>query len=941
MNSGLQLAFIQASESHENARKACVSVTLNKGHFDATDFPEGFAHLYEHMLFNASTKYKNADALDNHLFAHHGQVNGWTQDLSTNFQMNCDKDGFTDAFDIFIDRLSAPLFLAEEIEKEIIAIDAEFYSQAKDPVRQLLSVQKASCNQNHPFSVFSTGNNATLGALDTQKTQALLYKYHQQFMQGQHISICIGLLEADETLITQLHNKLEAAFSSAKEKEQASCERKKQTNDLAVYLPSHLNKFIQIEINNGRHQLIVSYIVKNTEIEGLHRNSLYIMLCHLLESKHENGLFHLLKCQNLASDINSYYKSIDQQSDEIVISIVLTEQGALAAQTVYQHVQAYIDYLKQSKIEPWRFREKAGQFSLSLNLNKGSSLLEDCIELSQLMSSTGNSIDLPKLFAAPEPANNNEALTPNENHSKVKPIEINTTLNSESWKSLPILFMQLTCYFVRVYFASPLAKTNKRTEHYDTPYSEHELCIESDHKNTVFPFSKPRQNPYMAGQYRLVTQQVAPHELLHLQSMQCSFKFYQDLRFKLPRGECYISITEPQMYGSMSQFAAKRVWLSCLNEYLATAFFDTELASIHFRVYAHHHGISIHTGGLSERQLLLCIELINEIRQFRASKKLIQRHLQKTLLSMSNKPKQRPINRLFSYLNEFYQADDKKQSAMLLGLKQVSVEEIYAQQTHYFKYNFIETLLIGNWQQATAKRFYSQLNGRFQVLPSVSKPSIYSPEIRSGEHIHETNPSSKDASLVWHYIPLLNTLEEASVANSKSIKLTLSARSLVLEKLLAHTFFDVLRQQQKMGYELGVGYKPISRYPGIAMYAVSQTHSVEDIYRGMQLAITQARGMLVDKTVTIEELVKELVRQVTPRETDISQTASRTWLHFEDKNPILAYTELVDALNSLNKEEIIQALDNLQETNRGQILLTCCANVTTIPRFEQVSQREQ
>ena len=62
------LAFIKHSSHNTNTRKAAISVTFNKGHFDCIGYPEGFAHLYEHMLFNASLKYKNTNALDEHLF---------------------------------------------------------------------------------------------------------------------------------------------------------------------------------------------------------------------------------------------------------------------------------------------------------------------------------------------------------------------------------------------------------------------------------------------------------------------------------------------------------------------------------------------------------------------------------------------------------------------------------------------------------------------------------------------------------------------------------------------------------------------------------------------------------------------------------------------------------------------------------------------------------
>jgi secreted Zn-dependent insulinase-like peptidase len=926
LKNGLRLAFVKPSASHKNARKACISVTINQGHFNASEYPNGFAHLYEHMLFNASTTYKKVDALDNHLFVHNGQVNGWTQDLSTNFQMNCDQAGFVEACNIFIDRLSSPLFLCEDIEKEIVAINAEFISKIDDPVRQLLSVQKASCNVAHPFHAFSTGNAATLSVLSSQETQSLLQKYHQQVMQGKHISICVGTLNSDQKIIDELYENISASFTMLDNK--VSSTSSISESAISVYLPKHLNKFIQIATKNTQHQLITSYIIEREprEDKNEHRETLYIMLCHLLESKHEHGLFHLLKSHDLANNIHSYFKEIDKQNDELVISIQLTDEGAKQAQTIYAYVQAYIDYLHLTKIEPWRFREKANQYALSLNVNKGSSLLEDCIEVSQTLSKLVGETE--SLEIALENLKVKSESLQQDSECKQQSAEF------LPWQHMPNLFLRLNKLGTRVYFISSLASTNKLSAHYMTPYSEQTLAVESKAPIRSFYFVKPRQNPYVAGEYPLISKQREAHELMHLQSIKASFKFYQDLRFNLPTGECYISITEPEMYGSISQIAAKRVGLSCLNEYLASRFFDVDLASIHFRVYAHHHGISLHTGGLSERQLLLCIELINSIRQFTASKTDIERHLKKTLTTMNNKPKQRPINQAFSILNEYYVEDSKKQSAILLALQGLNVEAICKLQDQYFRYNFIETLLIGNWRQASAKAFYNKLNGRFQALRGISKPKINSPDILSGQHIHKSNPSSKEAILVWHCIPLLTNLEKAHVTTSNTLKLTLSARALIMEKLLSHTIFDVLRQQHKMGYELGVGYKPIGRYPGLAIYTVSQTHSIEEIFSGMQEAIHKAKAMLIRKDVSIEEVVAELTKQVIPRETDISQTASRAWSHFEDENPVMAYTDLIDALMAISTEEILKGFDMLANTSMGQVVISVSnLDEKTLPNF--------
>lgn len=911
LENGVRLVFLSPKESPNNSLKASISVTLSHGHFQSVGFPEGFAHLYEHMLFNASTKYQNTDALDTHLFTYHGQTNGWTQDLSTNFQLCCDQEGFLLACEIFIDRLSSPLFRIEDIEKEIIAIDAEFLASKGDPVRQLLSVQKASCNPKHPFSRFSAGNKETLGAKNAVQTQILLQEYHKQVMQGQHLSICIGLPFVAEARDMQCHlrNIIQNAFSKISLTESSlEC----GNNLPSVYLKSQLNCLMNVQQNDERHQLITSYILSKPSCSGFReqRNSLYVMICHLIESKHEQGLFYWLKDASLAYDVRSYFKSIDTQTDELVISVQLSQQGAQEALRVYSLMQFYIDYLVTEGIEPWRFREKANQYTMSLHMNKGNSLLEDCIDVSQSLTRKG---------CLPHPASSQMGLEFfSDKHVNDK----------QPWQYLPNIFAQLKANNTRAYFISPSAITQYKSKHFETPFGISRLASSVSKLSITRPiFIKPRQNPYMSNEHPLVSAQIPPTQLVHLQSAKVNFKFYQDIRFNLPTGECYISITEPSMHSSSKQIAIKRVWLSCLNEFLASQFFDVDLACIHFRVYAHHHGICIHTGGLSERQLLVCIELINSIKRYRAAEKDIERHLIKTRRLLQNRPKQRPINQLFAGLNEYYQDDERKQNSILETLQNTNPQEVFAMQQQYFSYNYIESLLVGNWSLAAAERFYKQLNGRFQALHSVIKPKAKIPDLKSGQHIHQYIDKVAANHFVWHFIPLLNADEKSQTAGNINLKLRLAARAMVLEKLLSHTMFDVLRQQQKMGYELGVGYKPISSYPGIAMYVVSDTHNISDIFEAMLEVIENTQNMLTqnmstEKKISLNKIVGELIKQVSPRDANISQTANRAWLHFEDENPMLGYEDLIAALRSLKVSDINIALENLASTTLGQILLT-------------------
>lgn len=957
---GLTLYFIEADDVDEKSHKAAISLSFSQGHFHCDSYPEGFAHLFEHMLFNASTKYRKTDALDAHLFKHHGQVNGWTEDLTTTIHMSCDLGGFVTACNIFLDRIYAPLFMYEDIEREIKAIDAEFCGNKVEPLRQLLSVQKASSNPSHPFSRFSEGNKQTLSSVNIDTLKSLLHAYHKEFVEPNKLTIAIGfpnqaseskkianvkqklikLCKQIKTPITQ-QNKLS---NKSGDSQPASIADKNEAFP-PVYLEQQLNSLICVKQHSHQQHLIVTYIIdtqgagyinplrKTNDGFNSQDESLLVVISQLLESKHQGGLLHHLQQADLANDLHSTYKTLDKNCDELILNIQLSEAGIKSPILIYQVVQRYINFLNKEGIEDWRFREKANQYKLSNSIKPKSSLVETCVHFTHTFH---------KL--ARQQAQFHEVV--NSNSRKATPTDIHN------------LFGQLKQHKVRLYFISSDAPVSQSTLHYKTGFSIQELPNSKIPTKQAYGdkvvnysriiFRKPRQNPYMCYQHSQVAKQFLPTHLIHLQSNQINFKFFQDIRQNKPHGECFISITEPNMHNSSLHLAIKKVWLDCLNEYLASQFFDVDLASLHFRAYAHHHGITIHTSGISEKQLLLCIELINAVRQFRASEISINRHLKKQIEAIQNKPKQRPLNQMFSALNEFYLDPAKRQANILNSLISLSTKDVNTHQDSFFKHNYVESLMIGSWSMSNANRFFTQLNGRFHAQNNVRKPSANSKAIVCGAHIHlkldKSQHDKNQHALVWHYVPLLNKHEIKQHNNfenpiaQKEIKLYLAARAMVLEKLLTHSLFNVIRQQHNMAYTQGAGYKPISRHPGIAIYVVSSTHSLEQIHSAMKQAIVNAKEALSDKSISCATLIKELVKQVTPHETEISQTAKRAWLHFDDKNPLLGYKDLINVLHKVTVEEIEESLDNLLSSNIGQVIVTSSTDIApSIDNFEDAS----
>jgi len=878
MKNGAKLAIANIDSS----RKAAISVSIDKGHFHAQEYPEGLAHLLEHMLFNASEKYPDSSALDDHLAMHHGHANAWTQDTKMCFQFNCDPSGVLTACNILFDRLSQPLFRLADIQKELNAIDAEFKLKIDDPVSRLLAVQKALSNPGHPFSRFSTGNHNTFKAYSLEALQLMLQAFHQYSVQGKHI--CISIVLPEHALANEDIEKLSHIIEGALDKEPIDAFSKSHMSNISpMFLPENMNSIVHIKQAQG-YQLMQSFILRNISLQTA--DSLLVLLTHISQSKHEGGLYDLLLQKNWINNLHCYYKHLEANTYELCVSVDLTIQGANEHGLLSAYITQFFAFLSSTGIEKWRLREKAKQYNLQAALNKHTSALERALTLTHKMHT----------------------------HAFEDCLLEDTYNVNNTFDILPSVLKQLNSKQAQVFLISPLAKTNKRAPHYEVEYAVQSTSLsELASQNIGLRYKLPRANPFMMGENKLITQEIDALRVYPIRSSKVNLKFYQDTQFQLANGECYISITDPKMYETTKQIAIKRVWLACLNEYLSAKFFDVEYASLHFRVYPHHHGISIHTSGLSEKQLLLCLEIINTIKTFKASEVLVDKHLHRCITRLRRNLQQKPFNQLFGYLNEYYADAYKSNRAVLSCMENLSFSDINRCQMTYFAHNYIESLLIGNWQTGEIKRFFSLVNSRFNNLSSVIKPQKTTSALKQGEHIHMTIKGFENENLIWHAIPLVT---------DKNNKLELAARSLVLEKLLAPIAFEILRQQHQMGYMLGVGYKPIDNFPGIALYLQSPSHSIANIFTAMQEVIKTGIQLLNDDNSMLEHLVKELCKQVTPKEKELAQRANRAWLHFDDEHPLLAYKDLVNALRAVSIEDLQHCLQTMLNSSIGQTVLS-------------------
>ena len=144
----------------------------------------GLAHFLEHMLFKGSKKYPNPYDFTAFIGQNSGYFNAFTSQESTSYVFSMAEENFEGAMDRFSRFFIDPLFDPTAIEKEISAVNSEFFNTLTVDMRLLLYGAQVIASPEHPFSRNLCRNSDTLKKIPAKKGLNLvneLNSFYKQF----------------------------------------------------------------------------------------------------------------------------------------------------------------------------------------------------------------------------------------------------------------------------------------------------------------------------------------------------------------------------------------------------------------------------------------------------------------------------------------------------------------------------------------------------------------------------------------------------------------------------------------------------------------------------------------------------------------------------------------------------------------------------------------
>lgn len=773
-----------------------------------------------------------------------GSINAWTGTEFANYHFQAHAQALPRLLPAFAGMLGSPLFKQERIAAEIQSIDAEYQYKRKDDLRRLYQIHKETANPAHPFAKFSVGNEHTFNQFPVNTLQQMLIDFHQQYYCAKNLTLCIY----SPFSANQVTPWLEESFGGFTPGSATELELP------PLYTSEQLGIKINIQPLQAARRLIITFALPALHLEITSKPLDFIS--HVLGDEASGSLFSYLKAKGWASNLIAGSGIEGQNFKDFNINLQLTQSGLENQREIINAVFYVIKLLKPIASEDWRLQEKA-------KLNQLAKQYDDSYKPLQAISELA---ELHQYFS----------------WHQITAACATETLTTQSLKEALAFF---TPDNMRVKVIAQDVHTTHQCAYYDAayatePYSKEKLDAWRN-PEAINAIYLPPPNPFIGDSYSLCKKQMEfalPKQIVAEKGF--DFWFCQDHIFNVPKGDIFVSFDIPSLAQNIHQVAAKRLWLAALNDFLQGRFYRAEIAGLHYRIYGHQGGFSIHTRGFSAQQGQLLNHLIDALKDFSADPQTFQQVQLQQCQSLHNTLLNKPINRLFSRLSVLIQKNTHAPVEMLEAVKHCQFDDISRLRDRAFDYYHVDGLIHGNWTSTTAHRIVDSLLAQ---TTSAKAPPLPRPvaKLPVGKTLyHQVACEHDDAAVVLYLQAPSNDIQDVAMC-------------MVLEQMMAGSFFTTLRTEKQLGYIVGTGYVTHNQHPGMAFYIQSPNIPPQELLEHISAFLQQQTNEKSFYEGYWPHIQRNLLKQLQDVDINQSMRSQRIWQSLGAGDPQLHNNQLI------------------------------------------------
>jgi len=788
LNNGLRVLLVQLPD----ARQCAAALAINAGHFQDPDDTPGLSHFLEHMLFLGNQQFPEPDAYSDFISEQGGHHNAWTGTEHTNFYFEVPQAVFGHALERFASLFKQPLFSQTWIDKERRSVEAEYRLKINDELRRLYEVQKETANPDHPFSKFSVGNAATLADTTTSSVKQKLKKYFETWYRAGNMALVLTGPQTTEVL----ENLASEHFSGL-----AGGDAPEQRINAPVYLQHQLGARILARPLKQASRLIITFALPSINDDYPHKTTSYI--AHILGHESKGSLCDFLREKHWISNLSAGGGMSGSNFKDFNINLQLTDEGLNYVDEIIRACFSYIQIIREQGLRDDLYAERQRMVALSYRYPENLKPVDLASQLSINM-----------LHYQPEHWVSGDYLMQGLNREFAQ--EVLSCMQPEN---------------TRVTLIHRDVPVDRKSTYYNAQYS-FEPFTKEQLQEWLIPLpgvklSLPAPNIYIPERVKplpLTSTSRFPKVLKPADGV--TLWHLQDEEFRVPKAHIYLSFQLPFINASARTYACSRIWCELGLEKLNEAFYDAEVAGIHFNLFPQQSGITLHISGFSDKQPELftqIIKILSDIGHSERNFMTVRDQLERNWQSIH---KNNPINHLFAMLHHQLQHGSYTSKQLADSLEGLDHQHYLNILPGMFRDGQAYLMVHGDIQEETAINL-GKITATHLPIEANPTTSVSRAVRRLGTGIeHVDFDSSHPDHALAHFVQGHTTdLEEKSAF-------------LILNQLISPAFFNELRTQKQLGYLVGSSYVPMHGLPGMLFYVQSPQSSPETIAEATQAFIS-------------------------------------------------------------------------------------------------------
>ncbi len=769
-----------------NAVNISLSLSICVGHTNDPTGYQGLSHLLEHMLFQGSKNYPEANTLVTQCHQSGASVEALTS--AELMQINCsvNTETLTAIINIITDMISAPLMQKKSMQREMAIIEQEFAAKKNDDHARLAQVANHLTNENHPSHHFTTGNQQSFDKHSPTYWHQQLLDLYEQYVHANNISLCI----ITPFNVEQVETRWLPAFKAL------PCSMTPPAKQsVARFDSKHVGIAVGIQALENTRQLLFSFAMPN--ILPHYKTKPLQLLTKLLNQDVSGSLINHLKSQGWITALSAGFGQHGHGYCDYDIHLILTAEGEKNIEKIHHCVFSNLVFLQNISKQVWRKNELKKEQEIAYKHNLQGNIGHLASEFSA------------NLFLFP-PC---DVIGANQLISHIDEDDV--------W------FQYLTADNMRRFHLSKHNQGDDIEPWYGTEFKVTRLASEFSPTHTPYDsdygWQAPSRNPFIADvvdasavtpvtniEQRVVNN--PDYSVWHI----CSHKQ------TIHNAECYIGLFGDELINTIVAKISVDVIVSIVNRRFNQDFAGAISAGLNFRAYGSLSGLSLHCNGTNHGLRVLITSMMDNIASVPITEneyRLAFTELQTKYVRQSTT---KAVYQLFNSLNQLmnplaYDAKNKH-----IHLSQLTFNDVNSLHRELFKKANINVLFAGHWGTEMLLTLQHQIatishrNGRAKPFYNTFNVN----HKNTGSQVKKIEKQSDYALISYIY--------------SSSTAAHVRPCFMLAEQVFAGAFFSAMRQAAPLAYLCGNHYLPHGSYPGLVFYGQTKSQQSGEL----ELAIT-------------------------------------------------------------------------------------------------------